>query len=312
MASRSSSRHFVMGIQQGLAVLVLVLVVACMGGKGFAQVHASRVDNSRSANGALYVCETATIDSDNVCLFTASTTAGFVASAHNINRGVGGTNARRPVNNANQALQTGVIPFTQGDTLAAATNVVGEDWNFCLAFEIMAPLRDLMMYDPTKISTQFDAAVKPLTDCHIKDSQKTVNGIVGYSLSEIKTIATAVKTNSVFNGQPTGTGQVHNQVLQFLEEGSLDLVCLMTTISNSMCDSIRAQWQLSAGQISDCWVAGYTALYGAPTSGLTTTSTTFCSTCTSNTPGAAPLAARPSFTTLVAGAFLTLGVGLFF
>merc|ERR1739848_755628 len=51
-----------------------------------------------------------------------------------------------------------------------------------------------------------------------------------------------------------------NNVLQFLEEGVIDLVCLMTDLCMDRCDVIRET--NSANMYSSCWEAAYLEMYG--------------------------------------------------
>eukprot|EP00657_Telonema_sp_P-1_P010803 TRINITY_DN5396_c0_g1_i1.p1 TRINITY_DN5396_c0_g1~~TRINITY_DN5396_c0_g1_i1.p1 ORF type:complete len:213 (+),score=59.64 TRINITY_DN5396_c0_g1_i1:67-705(+) len=180
-------------------------------------------------------------------------------------------------------------PWTEGDKeVVSASALSGSNWNYVLLFEAFAQTRNKMMFTPSSISAGNWTAKygKMALDCHIKETQTTgETGQTVWTTSEIYTILSDPKGNSVFTGQPTsGSGAVNNQVLQWIEEAALDLVCLATDVSDTICDNIRAKWQLSTGQHSDCWLAGWEAVMGhaPPVVGSTLLSTTYCSTCTAS------------------------------
>lgn len=54
---------------------------------------------------------------------------------------------------------------------------------------------------------------------------------------------------------------MHNQILQFLEEGAIDLVCLTTDLVMERCDYIRGIMD-AEGKKCNCWFAGYEAVMG--------------------------------------------------
>lgn len=214
-----------------------------------------------------------------------------------------------------------------GDTFASSSSALtGSNWLWVLATQINFKLRNVLMFEPEKVAgnvTAWNELVKPWVDCHVKDHQESVeeNGrtIIGYRLADIYTILSNPKGNSVMTGQPTGSGNINNQVLQFLEEGSVDLTCLMVNSDAatlvpgmSRCVTIRNAWGLSDTQYSDCWVAGYTSLFGsAPaTSGasVTLTSSTYNSTTPAPTP--APTSASPAAAArpLAAALYVTLSL----
>merc|ERR1712051_1003803 len=52
--------------------------------------------------------------------------------------------------------------------------------------------------------------------------------------------------------------------LQFLEEGTIDLVCLaVPSLSMSRCDTIRAAAGVAEGGACNCWFDAYQGLYNA-------------------------------------------------
>merc|ERR1739848_688290 len=56
---------------------------------------------------------------------------------------------------------------------------------------------------------------------------------------------------------PAGT-DIKNYVLQYLEEGLIDLVCLMTPLAKKRCDVIRCVRDVNT--YSTCWQAAWTLL----------------------------------------------------
>lgn len=231
-----------------------------------------------SENGKYYTCLPLTND---LCVFQKTSDApsswGSV-SANPIDRS-GASYYRNVVDSAGTSLKATPKPWTQGDAIATTTTKQsGSDWNWVLSAELGFPLRNAVMYGAAALTSAGDAEWAKLTlafkDCHIKDADEQVeeNGMTMtvYGRDSVWKIIKAPKTNSVFTGMGpsgAGTGSVHNQLLQFLEEGCIDLVCLMTTSSTVLgmdrCKDIRAKWGLADTQMSSCWQAGYKGLYGA-------------------------------------------------
>jgi hypothetical protein len=181
-----------------------------------------------------------------------------------------------------------LTPWTNGVKEVKRKDVWGADWNYLLVFELFAPLRNTMMYEPEGLSqTQWDTHTKALVDCHIKDADSLNGGppLVAWSTSNIYAILRDPKNNDVNTGEPMGTGNISSYVLQWVEEAAQDLICLVTDINDHACHEIRTKWQLSSGQYSNCWVAGYTGIYGsAPALNSTLSTTTYCPTCFEHAP----------------------------
>lgn len=230
-----------------------------------------------SENGKYYTCLPLTND---LCVFQKTSDAPSdwgTLSENTVDRS-GAAYYRHLTDSAGTELKAAPKPWTQGDKEATTTTKQsGSDWNWVLAAELGFPLRNAVMYGPAALTTAGDTEWAKLTrafkDCHIKEADEThdVNGntMTVYGRDSIWKILKAPKSNSVFTGMgpSSGTGAVHNQLLQFLEEGCIDLVCLMTTSSSVLgmdrCKDIRAKWGLSDTQMSDCWQAAYKDMYGA-------------------------------------------------
>merc|ERR1719188_2799425 len=73
---------------------------------------------------------------------------------------------------------------------------------------------------------------------------------------------TAYGTSSIYNkaSNPSEV-DIHHNVLQYLEEGVIDLVCIATDLDMDRCKTMRAKFT-NAGRC-DCWFAAYKAMYGA-------------------------------------------------
>ena len=58
---------------------------------------------------------------------------------------------------------------------------------------------------------------------------------------------------------------IHHNILQFLEEGAIDLVCIATDLEMARCDTMRDKWEVEDGTKCDCWVEAYQDLFGSDT-----------------------------------------------
>ena len=214
-----------------------------------------------SKNGQYYICNTTILASDNECIFAFS---GNQPSdwdetvKHNIDRSVGEDFHRGVQNSTGHILHVTPKPWSNGDKLVGTTNAVtGDEWTYALIFELVAPLRDMMMYVPNALTEDiWSAYTRALTDCHIKTDEYTISSRKG--------------------GQPLSTRQVyeklknphhndiHHFILQYLEEGAIELVCLSTNLEMDHCDAIRKTAGADKGDRCDCWFDAYAALYDAP------------------------------------------------
>merc|ERR1712232_516999 len=79
-------------------------------------------------------------------------------------------------------------------------------------------------------------------------------GDVGEEMS----IDTVYERMTNFNGD----SHKHHDILRFLEEGAIDMVCLVTDIDFERCDEVRGKNNLESGQYSNCWINAYKAIYG--------------------------------------------------
>lgn len=160
--------------------------------------------------------------------------------------------------------------------VSSTAEVNGDDWMWTLAAEIGFPLRNAVMYTPSDITAtgtgplSWAALTRAINDCHIKqEDEEFTQGdrtMTAYSVDNVWTIVQNPADNDVYDGCPQNCGDVHNQLLMFLEEGIVDLACLMVPASNLIsmerCVHIREEWNLSEGEASDCWVAGYEEIWG--------------------------------------------------
>jgi hypothetical protein len=129
------------------------------------------------------------------------------------------------------------------------------------------------------------AMTKPMVDCKVKASDETTT-------EGGKTI-TALSVTNIYEvlKDPKGKGSTtpNHQILQFLEEGAIDLVCAATTLTMNRCDTVRTRLGITAGARSECWKAGLTELYAGS---LLTSEMKG----TSGTPDASSTAATPTAT----------------
>ena len=223
---------------------------------------------SASANGQLYECDSARLSSENLCYFVATSSNTVGASAHNINRAVAADGYRKIVGSTGTDVTLSPRPWTQGEMLAASsTEITGDNLAWVKAFEMIAPLRDAMMYAPETVTantTRWLELTKALTDCSVKaaDHTETINGreATVYGVTGVYTLL----------GSPSGSATPNHGILQFLEEGAVDLVCVMApSLVMDRCDVIRGTLGLASGAGSTCWEAAYTALYGTYNVGTT-------------------------------------------
>ena len=251
-----------------------------------------------SENGLLYVCDTTRLSSENLCYFVASSTNTVGASGHNIDRSVAADGFRVIQGSSGSTLTLSPRPWTQGDVLAATTTEqTGDALNYVKAFEMMAPLRDLMMYSPNTLkdsSAEWAKWTKAFVDCSIKTSTTTethgTRTLTVYGTDDI--YALLKNPNNV---------DIHHSVLQYLEEGAIDLVCVMTSLSMDRCTTMRTTLNIADGQTSTCWQSAYDAIYSSSASSTTTVAAPpGTSTTTTTAPAAQPVS--PSATSAAAPA----------
>ena len=91
--------------------------------------------------------------------------------------------------------------------------------------------RDMMMYDPSALTPDVWAKyTRALTDCNSKteDYVATRGGGSPYSTDQVYEYLLDPKGNDI-----------HHFILQYLEEGTIDLVCLSTDLEMEHCDVMR-------------------------------------------------------------------------
>lgn len=208
-----------------------------------------------SENGKYYVCDTTILKEKNECIFKETSDAPFdTAAPHNIVRGK--DQYRQVVTAKGDALMVTPKPWTNGDNFLDTNKIVtGDLWNYALAFDLVAPLRDVMMYTPSVVAnnkTKWDIYTKAFTDCGIKTED--AQGDHGIALS----------TANVYQKLKDPAGKdIHHNILQYLEEGAIDLVCLVTSLDMPVrCNPIREKWAASIDTSCNCFFDAYEAMYG--------------------------------------------------
>ena len=175
-----------------------------------------------SENGGYYACDAGELVDNNECIFVLTDTVpeDWIQEPvlHNVDRAVGANFCRGVQSYAGVMLSVSPKPWVNGDVLVASTEAVtGDNWNaYTLIFELMAPLRDMMMYEPYKLDdTTWDKYTKALTDCNAKvdDYVSSRSGGTPWSTEQVHE----------FVKDPANT-DIHHYVLQYLEEGTMDLV----------------------------------------------------------------------------------------
>ncbi|KAK3241010.1 hypothetical protein CYMTET_49185 [Cymbomonas tetramitiformis] len=131
-----------------------------------------------SENGLLYVCDASILSSSNMCVFTASSSNIVGASPHVIDRRIGGECYRAVSDSQGTQLTVSPKPWTQGDKIIASESQLSENlWNYYLAFELVAPLRNAAMYSPSDIATsqaEWDKLTKAFVDCQVKAQDESM------------------------------------------------------------------------------------------------------------------------------------------
>ena len=214
---------------------------------------------SASLNGGYYICDPDLLVSDNVCIFAYSGSQPDdwpdEVVSHDIDRDVGANFCRAVATYEGVLLSVSPKPWQNGDVLVGTTEpVTGDLWSsYALIFELIAPLRDMMMYNPEPLYDPETWAMytRALTDCN----QKTVD----YNRAGGSPFSTSQVYEYLLN--PGGT-DIHHFILQYLEEGTFDLLCLSSEIDDDHCDATRVLAGSVLGQRCNCWFDAYEALYG--------------------------------------------------
>jgi len=220
-----------------------------------------------SDNGGYYTCNAEKLASDNQCIFdlTGTQPADWIQEPvkHDISRDVGPDFYRGVQSYDGQTmLSVSPKPWVNGDSLVGSDDpVTGDLWSgYTLIFELMAPLRDMMMYEPSKLTADVWAKyTRALTDC----GAKTENYVATRGLLE-RAGGTPYSTDQVYEYVKDPAGKdIHHYVLQYLEEGTIDLVCLSTDLDMTHCDTTRATAGATKGvDRCNCWFDAYKAIYG--------------------------------------------------
>jgi len=217
-----------------------------------------------SDNGLYYVCDTSKLESQNECIFvlTGDQPDDWIQEPveHDIDRDVGADFYRGVQSyDGETMLNLSPKPWVNGDSLVGSDDpVTGDLWSgYTLIFELMAPLRDMMMYNPSALTADVWAKyTRALTDCNAKteDARELLERGGGQAFS----------TDQVYEFMTNPNGQdIHHFILQYLEEGTIDLVCLSTDLVMEHCDVIRAAAGATGGvDRCNCWFDAYNALYG--------------------------------------------------
>lgn len=141
--------------------------------------------------------------------------------------------------------------------MSSETEATGNDLAFVKLFEIMAPIRDYSMFGVASLSeSDWNSITSVMTDCDIKTSS-----YIGATPSETyygSEDLYALMTN------PENTLDIHNEVLKYLEESQLELICIMADTGSwdamGHCDGFRDSRGLAEGESSTCWESYYSTI----------------------------------------------------
>lgn len=201
-----------------------------------------------SPNGLLYECDPARLD--DLCYFIS--TSDDPVGPHNADLSVAEDGFRAVADVDGNALSVSPKPWTEGTKLVASTTELDANLDgYAKAFELVAPLRDAMMFAPETISDNEDRwnlLTQAFKDCHVKDADEIHDGVH------------ALSRDNVYQKLKNPAGNdIHHFVLQFLEEGAIDLVCVMTDLDGfERCPAVRdANGIIEPATTSNCWEAAY-------------------------------------------------------
>ena len=186
-----------------------------------------------SDNGLYYKCDETKLADDNQCIFTLTGEQPddwLPVEEHNVDRTAGADFYRGVQSYAGLMLSVSPKPWANGDKLVgSSTKIEGDTWSgYALIFELIAPLRDMMMYHPDLLDADAWALwTRALTDCNAKTEDYVANREGGkhYSTSQVYEIM-----------KNPNYKDIHYSILQYLEEGTIDLVCLSTNMEMTHCD----------------------------------------------------------------------------
>ena len=109
------------------------------------------------------------------------------------------------------------------------------------------------MYNPEvlKDADLWAKFTRALTDCNVKTENYERAGGSPFSTSQVYE----------YVKDPKGQ-DIHHFVLQYLEEGTIDLVCLSSDLEMDHCDATRDNAGANKGDKCNCWFDAYKAIYG--------------------------------------------------
>merc|ERR1719482_1932551 len=179
---------------------------------------------------------------------------------HNIDRSVAKDGFRQVSDASGSPLRVSPKPWTQGDKLTKSANLLADDLiAYAEIFELVAPLRDAMMYDPKSLSTdatRWGVLTKSLVDCKIKEQDTTME-----KGGQTKTVYSVAGVYALL--KKAGGVDTHHSILQFLEEGTIELACLaVPEMKMDHCDAVRKANAVTT-EPSTCWHQAYKGMYGS-------------------------------------------------
>merc|ERR1711997_306018 len=208
-----------------------------------------------SDNGLYYKCDETKLANNNQCIFayTGAQPEDWLPEVeeHNVDPSVGADFYRGIQSYNGVMLSVSPKPWVNGDILVgSSTKIESDNWTGALIFELMAPLRDMMMYRPDDLDEDTWAMyTRALTDCNAK----TVDYVAERGGAQLST----AQVYDIMNNP--NYKDIHHNILQYLEEGSIDLVCLSTELVMTHCDVTR-EASGGEGKRCNCWFDAYQAI----------------------------------------------------
>mmetsp|Transcript_12848 Transcript_12848/g.33046 ORF Transcript_12848/g.33046 Transcript_12848/m.33046 type:complete len:297 (-) Transcript_12848:34-924(-) len=220
-----------------------------------------------SANGLLYQCKAADLAANpSTCTFEGSSSfVGTFQGQSNADIAFEPDARRRGVcDKSGKQLLPAPKPFEDGVKLcSSASELTGDDLIWSRYAELILPLRDALMYRAKEMAAElpststWDKYTRAFKDCAVKttpDYRKDGDkGPMVYSYDSIRGLVV-----------DAGGVDTHNGILQFIEEGSMELACLMVSynLKEPECSDMEERSGVAMSTRSTCWHAAYKGLWG--------------------------------------------------